>query len=84
MLGIMAVMNQKDSTTLVVNPGSGMCRVGFTGYDAPRVMFPSGVARPKMLRILAGMDQKDRCSGIYMVGFAGDNAPRAVPWFAGP
>ena len=59
MLGIMAVMNQKDSTTLVVNHGSGMCRVGFTGYDAPRVIFPSGVAKPRMLCILAGMDQKD-------------------------
>ena len=33
---------------------------------------------PKMLRILAGMDQKDRCSGIYMAGIACDNAPRAV------
>ena len=50
-------MNQKDSTTLVVSHGSGMCRVGFTVYDAFCVMFPSGVAKPKMLRILAGMDQ---------------------------
>ena len=57
MLGIMAVMNQKDSTTVVVNLGSGMSRVGFTGYDGPYFMFPSGVAKPKMLCILAGMDQ---------------------------
>ena len=55
MLGIMAVMNQKDSTTLVVNYGSGTCRVAFTGYDALCVMFHSGVAKPKS--ILAGMDQ---------------------------
>ena len=54
------------------------CNAGFTGYDAPRVMFPFGVARPKMLRILASMDQKDRCSGIYIAGIACDNAPRAV------
>ena len=54
------------------------CNAGFTGYDAPRVMFPFGVARPMMLRILAGMDQKDRCSGIYMAGIACGNAPRAV------
>ena len=59
MLDIMAVMYQKDSTALVVNHGSGMCRVGFTGYDAPRVMFPSGVVKPMMLGILAGMDRKD-------------------------
>ena len=39
--------------------------VGFTGDDAPRVMFPSGVAKPRMLCILSGMDQKDRCNGMY-------------------
>ena len=54
------------------------CNAGFTGYDAPRVMFPTGVARPKMLRILAGMDQKDRCSGIFKAGFPGYNTPLAV------
>ena len=78
MLDIMAVLNQKDSTTLVVNHGSDMCRVGFSGHDAPRVTFPSGVARPMMHSIMAGMDQKDRCSGIYKTGIDGDNAPRAV------
>ena len=52
---------------------------GFTGDYAPRVMFPSGVARPKMLRILAGMYQKDCCSGICKAGFPGV-APRAVLW----
>ena len=40
------------------------CNAGFTGYDVPCVMFPSGVARPKMLRIMAGMFQKDSCSGM--------------------
>ena len=51
---------------------------GSLGDVLPRVMFPSGVARPKMLRILAGMDEKDRCSGIYKCGIAGDSAPRSV------
>ena len=55
--GILAVLYQKDSTTLVDNHGSGMCTVGFTGYDALCVFFPSGVAKPKMLRILARMNQ---------------------------
>ena len=40
------------------------CYAGFTGDDVPRVMIPSGVVRPKMLRIMAGMVQKDSCSGI--------------------
>ena len=78
MLGIMAVMNQKDRTTLVVNLGSGVCRVGFTGYDAPRVVFPSVVVRPEMPCIVAGMDLKDSCSGVYKAGIAGYNALRAV------
>ena len=30
---------------------------GFAGDDAPCVMFPSVVTRPRMLRIMAGMDQ---------------------------
>ena len=50
------------------------CYAGFTGDDIPYVMFPSGVARPKMLCIMAGMHQED----IYAV-FAGYDAPRAVP-----
>ena len=41
MLGIMAVINQKDSTALVVNRGSGMCKVGCTGDSAPRAVFLS-------------------------------------------
>ena len=40
------------------------CYAGFTGYGTPRVMFPSGVVRPKMLRIMAGLVQKDSCSGM--------------------
>ena len=31
-----------------------------------------------MLGILASMDQKDSCSGMYKAGFSGDSAPRAV------
>ena len=37
---------------------------GFTSDDVPRVMFPSGVVWPMMLRIMAGMVQKDSCSGM--------------------
>ena len=52
--------------------------VGFTGDDAPRFTFPSGVAKPRMLVILAGMNQEDSCSGMNNAGIAGDPAPRAV------
>ena len=49
----------EDFHTSLVDICSGMCRVGFTGCDALRVIFPSGVVKPKMLCILAGMDLKD-------------------------
>ena len=64
MLCIMAGMDQTWFFKFVDNPGSGTCRVGFTGYDAPRVMFPSGVAQPRMLGIMAGLVQMDSCSGV--------------------
>ena len=43
------------------------CCAGFTGDDIPRVMFPSGVARPKMLDIMAGLVQMDSYSGMARV-----------------
>ena len=41
-------------------------------------VFPSIVDRPEMPCIMAGMDQKDRCSCMYKAGIAGYDAPRAV------
>ena len=38
---------------------SFMCYAGFAGCDAPRAVLSSVVARPDMLGIMAGMDQKD-------------------------
>ena len=32
---------------LVVDNGSGTCKAGFAGDDAPRVVFPSIVGRPR-------------------------------------
>ena len=44
--------------------GAARRRAGFTGDDIPRVMFPSCVARPKMLCIMAGLVQMDSYSGM--------------------
>lgn len=33
---------------LVIDNGSGMCKVGFAGDDAPRAVFPSIVGHPRM------------------------------------
>ena len=64
-----------------------MYYAGSAGYDAPRVLFPSGVARPRIRCIMADMDQKDSTlralvvipgSGMCTAGFTGYAAPRAV------
>ena len=41
-------------------------------------VFPSIVDRPEMPCIVAGVDQKDRCSGMNNAGIAGDSEHRAV------
>merc|ERR1712003_256956 len=50
-------------SALVVDNGSGMCKAGFAGDDAPRAVFPSIVGGPKMPGIMVGMDQKDSYVG---------------------
>ena len=75
--GILVGVFQKDSGVRFVDSGSGMSQAGFADIP-PRAVFLSIVAWPLMLRILAGIDQKECCSGIYKTGLDGDNAPRAV------
>jgi len=48
---------------LVVDNGSGMCKAGFAGDDAPRAVFPSLVGRPKQKGVMVGMGQKDSYVG---------------------
>ena len=40
-------MCDEDVQALVVDNGSGMCKAGFAGDDAPRAVFPSIVGRPR-------------------------------------
>lgn len=40
-------MCDDDIAALVVDNGSGMCKAGFAGDDAPRAVFPSVVGRPR-------------------------------------
>ena len=42
-----AKMCDEDAAALVVDNGSGMCKAGFAGDDAPRAVFPSIVGRPR-------------------------------------
>uniref|UniRef100_A0A0L8GIS9 Actin, cytoplasmic n=1 Tax=Octopus bimaculoides TaxID=37653 RepID=A0A0L8GIS9_OCTBM len=36
-----------EVAALVIDNGSGMCKAGFAGDDAPRAVFPSIVGRPR-------------------------------------
>jgi len=52
-------MSDVDVQALVIDNGSGMCKAGFAGDDAPRVCFPSITGRPKYVQAMIGMDNKD-------------------------
>uniref|UniRef100_A0A3Q1IDL5 Uncharacterized protein n=1 Tax=Anabas testudineus TaxID=64144 RepID=A0A3Q1IDL5_ANATE len=52
-----------EVAALVVDNGSGMCKAGFAGDDAPRAVFPSIVGRPRHQGVMVGMGQKDSYVG---------------------
>ncbi|EPB76074.1 Actin [Ancylostoma ceylanicum] len=54
---------EDDITALVIDNGSGMCKAGFAGDDAPRAVFPSIVGRPRHQGVMVGMGQKDSYVG---------------------
>jgi len=49
-------MADEDVAALVVDNGSGMCKAGFAGDDAPRAVFPSIVGRPRHQGVMVGLD----------------------------
>merc|ERR1712130_126332 len=51
-------MCDEDVAALVCDNGSGMCKAGFAGDDAPRAVFPSIVGRPRHQGVMVGMGQK--------------------------
>jgi len=56
-------MCDDEIAALVVDNGSGMCKAGFAGDDAPRAVFPSIVGRPRHVGVMVGMGQKDSYVG---------------------
>jgi actin-related protein len=51
-----------NNTAVVLDNGSGMCKAGLAGEDAPKVCFPSIVGRPKWAGTgpaMIGTEQKD-------------------------
>ena len=62
----------------LVSSFSAQCLVRHWNFNAPRAVFSSLVGRSRMLVILADMDQKNSCCGMFKTGFTGCAAPRAV------
>jgi len=56
-------MSGDHAAALVIDNGSGMCKAGFAGDDAPRAVFPSIIGRPRHPGIMVGMDTKEAYVG---------------------
>ena len=56
-------LDDDGTAALVVDNGSGMCKAGFAGDDAPRAVFPSIVGRARHQGVMVGMGQKDSYVG---------------------
>ena len=59
----MVYLDDSDIAALVVDNGSGMCKAGFAGDDAPRAVFPALTGRPRYEMIMPGMGNKDTYVG---------------------
>jgi actin-related protein len=62
----------EDQYTVVIDNGSGQCKAGIAGDDAPRCCFPAIVGRPKMPGIMVGMDNKEAYVGHEAQAKKGD------------
>ncbi|WKY00985.1 hypothetical protein Q1695_015191 [Nippostrongylus brasiliensis] len=60
---------EDEIAALVIDNGSGMCKAGFAGDDAPRAVFPSIVGRPRHQGVMVGMGQKDSYVGILTLRY---------------
>ena len=56
-------MCDEDVAAVVIDNGSDMCKAGFAGDDAPRIVLPSIVGRPRHGDFIVGICEKD-----YYVG----------------
>lgn len=51
----------QEGVALVIDNGSGMCKAGFAGDDAPRSVFPSIVGRPMITSVRAMVGVEKEC-----------------------
>jgi len=50
---------EEETTSIVIDTGSGSIKGGFAGDEAPRTVFPSIVGTPKNPSIMVGFDQRE-------------------------
>ena len=51
---------------LVIDNGSGVCKVGFAGDDAPRSVFPAVVGYPRYKHVMVGEEvETEECEGEH-------------------
>lgn len=60
---LISEMSDDEVTALVVDNGSGVCKAGVAGEDAPRVVFSSVVGTTCRQAAMAGMDKTDSYVG---------------------
>ena len=48
-----------DEISVVIDNGSGMCKAGLSGEDAPRAVFPAITGTAKTESIMMGTENKD-------------------------
>jgi actin len=48
---------------VVIDNGSGQCKAGFAGDDAPKSVFPSIVGRPRHHNVMVGVNDKENYVG---------------------
>ena len=52
-----------SAAAVIIDNGTGLVKTGFSGDDAPRIVFPSTVVRPRHPGVIVGMQQKDSYVG---------------------
>ena len=49
----------EEGTAVVIDNGSGICKIGMAGDDTPCSAFPSIIGRPKVPDVMFGINEKE-------------------------